>query len=116
MGCRAQAGHGHRRTARPRPWPGQELQRLRPAPPGDRLGGHAGCRRRGHVETHRPAAANAGDAAGAAVVRGADAGIRGVARTLAARSEEHTSELQSLMLNSYAVFCLKKKNKKTKIL
>src|SRR3546814_9348474 len=31
----------------------------------------------------------------------------------ATRSEEHTSELQSLMRNSYAVFCLKKK-KKTK--
>src|SRR3546814_5701946 len=29
------------------------------------------------------------------------------------RSEEHTSELQSLMRNSYAVFCLKKKNKPT---
>src|SRR3546814_9778723 len=29
------------------------------------------------------------------------------------RSEEHTSELQSLMRNSYAVFCLKKKNKST---
>src|SRR3546814_6932082 len=28
-----------------------------------------------------------------------------------ARSEEHTSELQSLMRNSYAVFCLKKKKK-----
>src|SRR3546814_8489415 len=27
------------------------------------------------------------------------------------RSEEHTSELQSLMSISYAVFCLKKKNK-----
>src|SRR3546814_10029601 len=27
----------------------------------------------------------------------------------AARSEEHTSELQSLMRSSYAVFCLKKK-------
>src|SRR3546814_10545947 len=27
------------------------------------------------------------------------------------RSEEHTSELQSLMRNSYAVFCSKKKNK-----
>src|SRR3546814_4417421 len=26
------------------------------------------------------------------------------------RSEEHTSELQSIMRNSYAVFCLKKKN------
>src|SRR3546814_9048926 len=29
-----------------------------------------------------------------------------------ARSEEHTSELQSLMRISYAVLCLKKKNKK----
>src|SRR3546814_5355353 len=29
------------------------------------------------------------------------------------RSEEHTSELQSLMRNSYAVFCLKKKNSTT---
>src|SRR3546814_8606099 len=29
------------------------------------------------------------------------------------RSEEHTSELQSLMRISYAVFCLKKKNKYT---
>src|SRR3546814_1138057 len=31
-----------------------------------------------------------------------------------ARSEEHTSELQSLMRISYAVFCLKKKNKSNK--
>src|SRR3546814_7248928 len=30
------------------------------------------------------------------------------------RSEEHTSELQSLMRISYAVFCLKKKNKEQK--
>src|SRR3546814_1494080 len=29
------------------------------------------------------------------------------------RSEEHTSELQSLMRTSYAVFCLKKKNNNT---
>src|SRR3546814_4847650 len=36
--------------------------------------------------------------------RGADA-----ATAVAARSEEHTSELQSLMRNSYAVFCLTKK-------
>src|SRR3546814_1810485 len=32
---------------------------------------------------------------------------------LAVRSEEHTSELQSLMRISYAVFCLKKKKDKT---
>src|SRR3546814_3924319 len=31
-----------------------------------------------------------------------------LARRIANRSEEHTSELQSLMRNSYAVFCLKK--------
>src|SRR3546814_9662682 len=31
-------------------------------------------------------------------------------RRAADRSEEHTSELTSLMRNSYAVFCLKKKN------
>src|SRR3546814_1807310 len=34
-------------------------------------------------------------------------------RSVASRSEEHTSELQSLMRISYAVFCLKKKNKRT---
>src|SRR3546814_6548270 len=33
---------------------------------------------------------------------------------LTKRSEEHTSELQSLMRISYAVFCLKKKNKTNK--
>src|SRR3546814_3435274 len=35
-------------------------------------------------------------------------------RAKASRSEEHTSELQSLMRISYAVFCLKKKNKNKK--
>src|SRR3546814_346778 len=37
--------------------------------------------------------------------------IRPVLKRAIARSEEHTSELQSLMRISYAVFCLKKKNK-----
>src|SRR3546814_6601860 len=36
-------------------------------------------------------------------------GERGVEAVDAIRSEEHTSELQSLMRISYAVFCLKKK-------
>src|SRR3546814_6826643 len=36
-------------------------------------------------------------------------------RTISIRSEEHTSELQSLMRISYAVFCLKKKTKKHKL-
>src|SRR3546814_8049997 len=35
-----------------------------------------------------------------------------VAAIIKARSEEHTSELQSLMRISYAVFCLKKKHKR----
>src|SRR3546814_9712265 len=43
-----------------------------------------------------------GGASDARADRGGDMG--------AARSEEHTSELQSLMRISYAVFCLKKKN------
>src|SRR3546814_8805808 len=41
-----------------------------------------------------------------------------IAHTIAVginRSEEHTSELQSLMRTSYAVFCLKKNNKSTTI-
>src|SRR3546814_2607085 len=53
---------------------------------------------------------NAGE--GRLVLRGINTG--GVASTVATyideRSEEHTSELQSLMRISYAVFCLKKKN------
>src|SRR3546814_2366880 len=38
--------------------------------------------------------------------------ISRAAAAIALRSEEHTSELQSLMRISYAVFCLKKKNSK----
>src|SRR3546814_7406182 len=37
--------------------------------------------------------------------------VVGIGQGLGVRSEEHTSELQSLMRTSYAVFCLKKKNK-----
>src|SRR3546814_2178518 len=42
------------------------------------------------------------------------AAVRRRRRSRRARSEEHTSELQSLMRSSYAVFCLKKKNKHNK--
>src|SRR3546814_10458628 len=42
----------------------------------------------------------------------ADDRIGGRSASLAQRSEEHTSELQSLMRHSYAVFCLHKKNSK----
>src|SRR3546814_8173142 len=52
--------------------------------------------------------------------RGTSAGTTGSCQTFSGpangRSEEHTSELQSLMRISYAVFCLKKKkNKNNKI-
>src|SRR3546814_5765039 len=40
----------------------------------------------------------------------------GVIGASPARSEEHTSELQSLMRISYAVFCLKKKKKPHKLI
>src|SRR3546814_3217418 len=40
--------------------------------------------------------------------------VGGASRAPRSRSEEHTSELQPLMRISYAVFCLKKKNHKTK--
>src|SRR3546814_1589765 len=48
-------------------------------------------------------------------IRGCNGGGRraivstGFQQIIGERSEEHTSELQSLMRNSYAVFCLKKK-------
>src|SRR3546814_1348740 len=57
----------------------------------------------GRVPRAAPAAA-----AGARRVHG-----HGVRRGQRRRSEEHTSELQSLMRISYAVFCLKKKTTQT---
>src|SRR3546814_9439354 len=77
-------------------------------------GGIAGSR-------HLPARAGAGkrrdppgrlarlDVAQRTAAGGGESGA-GADRTDADRSEEHTSELQSLMRISYAVFCLKKKN------
>src|SRR3546814_3001264 len=51
---------------------------------------------------------------GSVVCRGAARGRTGLrlcgCRCVRVRSEEHTSELQSLMRISYAVFCLEKKN------
>src|SRR3546814_3525102 len=43
-------------------------------------------------------------------IAGVDLGAAVLAAKDTGRSEEHTSELQSLMRISYAVFCLKKKN------
>src|SRR3546814_5293314 len=59
---------------------------------------------------HRPGRHDPADEhAGQGLPEGADDGLR---RAGPERSEEHTSELQSLMRISYAVFCLKKKKKK----
>src|SRR3546814_2774881 len=44
--------------------------------------------------------------------QGGIAALGGAKLELVVRSEEHTSELQSLMRISYAVFCLKKKKKR----
>src|SRR3546814_2643692 len=52
----------------------------------------------------------ADDAVSAALVAVEIAPAQPVAAGTHDRSEEHTSELQSLMRTSYAVFCLKKKN------
>src|SRR3546814_7338058 len=60
----------------------------------------------------QPVAAVAPRRAPARGCRGIDRGARrgsGLHRSNGIRSEEHTSELQSLMRISYAVFCLKKK-------
>src|SRR3546814_1298273 len=66
---------------------------------------------------HRPRAAlDGGGLRGAredGLPRGLGPGRRPARRAGEDRSEEHTSELQSLMRISYAVFCLKKKKSKT---
>src|SRR3546814_1128372 len=86
--------HGERLCAALVHGPGAAPRRRRPADlAGDRRAG------RGRMD-RRPAS-------------GAERAFRAVAGAALAklRSEEHTSELQSLMRISYAVFCLKKKKK-----
>src|SRR3546814_6872569 len=65
------------------------------------------------AERMRAVAARSGLEARCLLTDGTQPVGRGVGPALEARdvlrSEEHTSELQSLMRNSYAVFCLKKK-------
>src|SRR3546814_4446045 len=79
--------------------PGQQrfaaFLHLGPAIPQDRLQAAGGA-------SHRLSGAALARAVAVRHVRG---------RPWQPRSEEHTSELQSLMRISYAVFCLKKKNK-----
>src|SRR3546814_2703680 len=73
-------------------------------------------RRRLHREVPREARLGRGDGVPAAVHRGALVGVDPPQPPRAApRSEEHTSELQSLMRISYAVFCLTKKKTKQQI-
>src|SRR3546814_7293490 len=64
-----------------------------------------GLRDRGHRHASTVADAGALAASLAASIKAGDLG----AGDMIIRSEEHTSELQSLMRISYAVFCLKKK-------
>src|SRR3546814_3124063 len=66
----------------------------------------AGSWRKPWLERKRPSWRTP-TAVGAAIARGA---AQPRAACITRRSEEHTSELQSLMRISYAVFCLKKKN------
>src|SRR3546814_4882688 len=69
---------------------------------------------RGAAEDHVAAVAEPGLARDGCGVLGhrqtlaGEGGLRGLERGGLYRSEEHTSELQSLMRISYAVFCLKK--------
>src|SRR3546814_6281542 len=83
-------------------------QRIRPLAP-RRSGARSGARRIAwSVVRHRRVAATRRAAH-------ADSGTAIIAppsRRALGRSEEHTSELQSLMRTSYAVFCLKKKKQK----
>src|SRR3546814_9117802 len=61
------------------------------------------------VKAHPHIAGIERDRASPAVPGGVEAAVEAKAERGERRSEEHTSELQSLMRISYAVFCLKKK-------
>src|SRR3546814_7253450 len=65
----------------------------------------------GFPEVHHPAQARQGQRPSKPRLA---TGCRHVVRRRTTRSEEHKSELQSLMRISYAVFCLKKKTNDTK--
>src|SRR3546814_4100309 len=85
---------------------GDVVEKLRRVAPGARIGGEkaeVGI----DARRHRVIIAGAEVAIGAIPLPFAPHDHR----QLGVRSEEHTSELQSLMRISYAVFCLKKKNK-----
>src|SRR3546814_7169235 len=84
-----------------------------PAYPGGDDARRSGAGATGESGDRCARALSGADAAGAGIIGGAR-GREDLALTLLVtphliRSEEHTSELQSLMRISYAVFCLKKK-------
>src|SRR3546814_2612742 len=80
--------------------------------PGDIRNGRSSCRV-GDAERN-PGRPEGGHAPMSMPVgRGAASGEQPRRHIDSPRSEEHTSELQSLMRISYAVFCLKKKKKRT---
>src|SRR3546814_3215801 len=66
-----------------------------------------------HVDLRPGAGGGRGRAAARLGAAGGRSGGDGALRAIVVRSEEHTSQLQSLMPNSYAVFCLKKKKTHT---
>src|SRR3546814_3268159 len=89
-------------------WPGLHAPPRDPACSRAAVTGHA---RIGAVVQQRVERAPAGPSTQQPVEHGIEA-VRG--RDVDARSEEHTSELQSLMRISYADFCLNKKNNQLK--
>src|SRR3546814_8674609 len=96
-------------AARPRRGASSSLQAARPGQQRRSVGGAGGGRLRHGADADLHSRASAAQRR----TRDRAAGPRAAA-ALAVRSEEHTSELQSLMRISYAVFCLKKKNYKKK--
>src|SRR3546814_9410113 len=67
-----------------------------------------------HVAAHHVAVAAIGRPARGEMGKDQRPPLKAALQRLFKRSEEHTSELQSLMRISYAVFCLKKKKTKKK--
>src|SRR3546814_9271683 len=86
------------------------------APGGRRVWDRPGSRPRRHARTHAPfplsfpCAKRGGGQARAERAASDQRFMESMRIATSGRSEEHTSELQSLMRISYAVFCLKKKN------
>src|SRR3546814_2440098 len=73
-----------------------------------RVGGHEACRRLPD-DAFRSCISKASPRQGRYGYTHPQSGQRALGNRTKGRSEEHTSELQSLMRNSYAVFCLQKR-------